>query len=156
MKGILCKVKSSLKRSSPTILTGIGVIGVVGTAVMAVRATPKALQIIEENTGYDHDGFMRSPSKKELVILTWRCYIPATLIGISTIACVIGINALNKRNQASLASAYAMLSETYKQYRNAAKAVYGGCRFKNQSSNGNGYICSCRWIFCIFLRFGFK
>lgn len=62
MKGLLGKAKSSLKRSSPTILTIIGVIGVVSTTVMAVKATPKALEIIEKNTEYDHDGVMCSPS----------------------------------------------------------------------------------------------
>lgn len=127
MKGtqLLSHTKSFLKRSSPTILTCVGVAGVIATSVMAVKATPKALRIIEENTGYNHDGVVGGPSKKEIIALTWHCYIPATLMGLSTIACIVGINALNKRNQASLASAYAILSESYQHYRGAAKAVYG-------------------------------
>lgn len=127
MKGtqLLSHTKSFLKRSSPTILTCVGVAGVIATSVMAVKATPKALRIIEENTGYNHDGVVVGPSKKEIIALTWHCYIPATLMGLSTIVCIVGINALNKRNQASLASAYAMLSESYQHYRGAAKAVYG-------------------------------
>jgi hypothetical protein len=52
-------------------------------------------------------------------------YIPALAIGVSTISCIFGANVLNKRNQASLVSAYAMLSESYKQYREAAKSLYG-------------------------------
>lgn len=125
MNGLLCKSKSYLKRSSPTILTCVSVIGVVATTVMAVKATPKALRIIEENTGYDHDGFISSPSKTEIIQLTWQCYIPAALVGLSTITCIVGINALNKRNQASLMSAYALLSESYQRYRKAANTVYG-------------------------------
>jgi hypothetical protein len=68
---------------------------------------------------------MFSPSKKEIIQLTWQCYIPAALVGLSTISCIFGANILNKRNQASLVSAYALLSESYQQYRKAAKTVYG-------------------------------
>ena len=37
------KFIGKLRRSSPAILTCLSVVGVVGTSVMAVRATPKAL-----------------------------------------------------------------------------------------------------------------
>lgn len=124
-QGLLHKTKTYLKRSSPTILTIVSAIGVVATTTLAVKATPKALQIIEENTGYDHDGVIFSPSKTEIVQLTWQCYIPAALVGLSTITCIFGINTLNKRNQASLTSAYALLNESYKYYRKAVNTVYG-------------------------------
>ena len=51
--------------------------------------------------------------------------IISVLLGVSTIACIFGANALNQKKQASLMSAYAMLNESYKQYRKAAKTVYG-------------------------------
>lgn len=122
MEKRLCKAKASLSRSSPIILTGLGVAGVIGTAVMAVRATPKALKLVEEKkrkTGKD------KLLAQELVLTTWKCYIPSALIGMTTITCIVGINVMSRKNQASLASAYAMLNESYKQYRNAAKSVYG-------------------------------
>lgn len=132
MNGLLRKSKSYLKRSSPTILTCVSVIGVVATTVMAVKATPKATRLIEQaevekslmlNQGSESlDGEL---TPLEIVRLTWQCYIPAALVGLSTITCIVGINALNKRNQASLVSAYALLNQSYQQYRNAAKAVYG-------------------------------
>lgn len=42
------KFIGKLRRSSPAILTCLSVVGVVGTSVMAVRATPKALQLIKD------------------------------------------------------------------------------------------------------------
>ena len=48
MKGIQ-KVKRSLKQASPAILTCIGAIGVVATSVMAVKATPKAISLLERS-----------------------------------------------------------------------------------------------------------
>lgn len=120
MKGL-----QRLKNASPAILTCLSVAGVIGTAVLAVKATPKAMQLVEERTGYNGEGVMERPTKKEAVQLTWKCYIPAGLVGLSTIACIVGINAISKRNQASLMSAYAMLSQAYQRYRKAAKTVYG-------------------------------
>ena len=61
----------------------------------------------------------------EVAQTTWKCYIPSILIGVGTITCIIGIGCMDKRNQVSLMSAYAMLNESYKQYRKSAKIVYG-------------------------------
>ena len=41
-------VKTFTKKHSPEILTGIGIAGMVTTTVLAVKATPKALRLIEE------------------------------------------------------------------------------------------------------------
>lgn len=118
----MSKFSMGLRRFSPTILTGLGVIGVVGTAVLSVRATPKALQLIKARKDELETDRL---TPKELMVTTWKCYIPSALVGASTIACIIGIGVLDKRNQAALTSAYAMVNESYKQYRQAAKKVYG-------------------------------
>ena len=103
-------------------MTIFGVVGVVSTAATAVRATPKALRLIKVKKDELKTDKL---TPMELVQTTWRCYIPSALIGAGTIACIVGIGVMDKRNQAALASAYAMLSESYKQYRQAAKKVYG-------------------------------
>ena len=41
-------VKTAMAKHSPEILTGIGIAGMIGTTVLAVKATPKALRLIEE------------------------------------------------------------------------------------------------------------
>lgn len=125
MKGLLSKTKSFLKRSSPTILTYFSVAGVVGTTVLAVKATPKAVELIKNDSRQNHNGDPYAYTKLEAVQSCWQCYIPASLVGLSTIACIFGANVLSKRNQTSLVSAYALLNQSYQQYRNAAKAVYG-------------------------------
>ena len=45
-----------LKRGSPTVLTCLGVAGVVATTVSAVRATPKAIEKIRKDSLINHDG----------------------------------------------------------------------------------------------------
>ena len=37
-----------IKKRSPEILTGFGIAGMITTTVLAVKATPKALKLIEE------------------------------------------------------------------------------------------------------------
>jgi hypothetical protein len=124
MKGVR-KTKLYLKRASPTILTCFGAIGVVATAVMAVRATSKAMRLCEELRLDKRSNQEEDPTNLEYVMATWICYIPAAAIGLSTISCIFGANVLNKRHQASLASAYALLNRSYRQYKEAAKSVYG-------------------------------
>ncbi len=121
LNSLFHRSKLHLKRASPTILTYLAAIGVVATSVMAVKATPKAMMLLEQAT--DEKG--EELTKLEVVRVAGPVYIPALAIGVSTISCIFGANVLNKRNQASLVSAYALLNQSYQQYRNAAKTVYG-------------------------------
>lgn len=115
--------KISTNKHIPTVLTIAGVCGVFGTAIMAVKATPKALKMLQMKKNELKED--EELSKVDTFLIVWKCYIPSFVIGLSTTACIIGIHVLDKRNQASLASAYAMLRESYKQYRDAVKQVYG-------------------------------
>lgn len=118
----MSKISTGLQRSSPTILTVLGITGVVGTAAMAVRETPKALRLVKVKKDELNKEKL---TPVELVRTTWKCYVPSVLIGVGTITCIVGIGVMDKRNQAALTSAYTMLNESYKQYRQAAKKVYG-------------------------------
>lgn len=121
MNNLLSNSKLFMKRNGSTILTCVGGAGVVATSVMAVKATPKALLLLEkaeEEKGEDL-------SKFEKVVVAGPAYIPSVLVGVSTIACIFGANVLNKRQQASLMSAYAMLDSSYKEYKNKVKDIFG-------------------------------
>lgn len=122
MKGLVPKVTLFLKRNSSTILTVIGAIGVVGTTVTAVRATPKALRLLEEETNNKGEPL----TNIEIVQIAAPTYIPTILVGGSTIGCIFGANILNTRQQAALTSAYALMDHTYKEYKNKVNELYGG------------------------------
>jgi hypothetical protein len=125
MKGLLSKTKSFLKRSSPTILTCFSIVGVVGTTVLAVKATPKAVELIKNDSRRNHDGDPYAYTKKEAIASAWKCYIPAAAFGVSTIACIVSANILNRRQQAALTSAYVLLNNSYKEYKNKLTELYG-------------------------------
>ena len=109
------------RRNASTILTCVGGAGVIATSVMAVQVTPKALRLLDEAEKKKGEEL----TKLESVRIAGPAYIPAVLVGVSTIACIFGANILNKRQQASMASAYALLNSSYKEYKNKVEEVYG-------------------------------
>lgn len=110
-----------LKRNTSTILTCVGGAGVVVTSVMAVKATPKALVLLDKAREEKGDDL----TTLEKVKAAAPVYIPSVLVGASTITCIFGANILNKRQQAALMSAYALLDNSYKEYKNKVEKLYG-------------------------------
>lgn len=113
--------KLFLRRNSPTILTFLGAAGVVATSIAAAKVTPKAMALLEKTKEEKGEEL----TKLEMVKVAGPAYIPAIAIGASTIACIFGANALNKKTQASIMSAYALLDTSYKQYKSKVKELYG-------------------------------
>lgn len=124
-KKIFNKTGLCIRKYSPVALSCIASIGVIVTAIMAAKATPKAVELIHADSKEKHDGDPNAYTKKEAIIAAWKCYIPAAAFGFSTIACIMGANALNRKQQAELASAYALIQNSYKKYREKLKEEYG-------------------------------
>lgn len=114
-------IQQFIKRNSATILTCVGGVGVIMTSVMAVKETPKALKLIEEAKKEKGEAL----TKLEVVKAAGPVYIPAIATGAATIACIFGANALNKQHQAALVSAYALIDNSYKEYKNKVKELHG-------------------------------
>lgn len=121
MNSLLSKSQMFLKRNSASILTCVGAAGVIATTVTAVKATPKALTLLEK--AKEEKG--EELTKLEVVKVAGPAYIPSVVLGVSTLACIFGANVLNKRGQASLMSAYALVDSSYKDYRKKVDELYG-------------------------------
>lgn len=113
--------KPFVKRNLPTILTTVGAVGVVATGVTSAKATPKAIKLLQQ--AEEKKGEKLTVIEK--VKAAGPVYIPSMIIGTATIACVFGSNAINKHRQEALISAYAVLDQSYKEYRNKVKDVLG-------------------------------
>lgn len=107
LKSFTESVQTMLTKHSPEILTGVGIAGMITTTVLAVRATPKALRLIEEKKEHSR----KEVKPIEVVKTCWKCYIPAAVTGTISIACLIGASSVNARRNTALATAY-KLSET--------------------------------------------
>lgn len=106
-----------LSKNSPHILTGLGCAGLLSTAILTAKATPKALMILEEEEVYREKKNFIPLTKFEKAKLTWKCYIPAGVVGITTMGCIVGANTVNAKRNAALASLYALSETAFRDYK---------------------------------------
>lgn len=100
--------KLNITKHSPEILTGIGIAGMITTTVLAVKATPKAMRLLEDRKcDLEEDELPAT----EVIKTTWKCYIPAAVTCALSLSCLIGASSVSLKRNAALATAY-KLSET--------------------------------------------
>lgn len=121
MNNLLQQSVSFCKRNASTILTYAGGIGVVATTVMAVKATPKAITLLEKAKEEKQEEL----TKVEKVRVAGPAYIPTIITGVATLTCIFGANVISKRQQAALVSAYTLVDSSYKEYKQKLKELYG-------------------------------
>ena len=111
-----------INKNSSLILSVCAGVGVITSTVLAVKATPKALELIEEEK---EERGLEELSIKDTIRVTWKEYIPTGISIMSTLSCIFGSAYLNRRMQASLISAYTILNESYNNYIEKTKELYG-------------------------------
>lgn len=122
---IASKTQRYTKKNASTILTCLGALGVVGTTLSAIKATPKAMKILVEQDIEKVTEDDRHPTVFEKALVVAPVYFPTILFGTATITCIFGANMLNKKQQAALTSAYAYLNTSFNEYKDKVKAIYG-------------------------------
>jgi ribosomal protein L9 len=125
MSALFKNVKMKLSKHSPEILTGLGIAGMIVTTVMAVRATPKALELIEakkEELELDSEEKLHPV---DVVKATWKCYVPAVVTGVTSTACLIGASSANLRRNTALATAYNLSATALSEYKEKVLETVG-------------------------------
>ena len=132
-------------KNSPSILAGLAICGTVTTAVMAGKGVLKAERVLrehemdddltekdifEDESGSHEVVYYRQPTKKEKLKLTWKCYIPAVLMGGATIACIISGNTISMRRNAALAAAYSLSEEAAREFKEKVVETLGEKKVK--------------------------
>ena len=140
LRDSIARASFSLRKNSPQIMVIAGVVGVVGSAVMACRATMKVGDILEESkvqvdaVHEKMEGILmtQEDAGKELAgihVRTWLrfavLYLPSVALGSASIAGILASsNMLRKRNMA-LAAAYATIDRGFKEYRARVAERFG-------------------------------
>ncbi len=106
-------LRTSIRKHSPEILTGIGIGGMITSVIFAVRATPKALVLLEEKKKEAHTDKLK---RTEVIKTAWKCYIPSIAIGAVSIGCIVGGSAVSTKRNAALAAAYSISESALKLY----------------------------------------
>lgn len=115
------QTKRAAKKNSPVILTAVGLTGMVTSTVLAVKATPLALDLIHEAEFEKGEEL----TKTEVVKATWKPYMPAVGTAIFSMACIIGANSIHMRRSAALATAYKLSQSALHEFKDKAIEVVG-------------------------------
>ena len=127
LTNVIKNIQTTLTKHSPEILTGIGIAGMVSTTVLAVKATPKALRLIENAENELSNERCEDVKLKmlDIVKLVWPCYIPAVITCGVSIACLIGGTTVNVKRTAALATAYKISETALNEYKDAVVETIG-------------------------------
>ena len=119
-------IRSVSSKHSPEILTGIGIAGMITTTILAVKATPKALQLIAEAEDKKFDnGHGEALTKVEVVKTAWKPYIPAAVTGVTSAMCLIGASKVSLKRNAALATAYKLSETAFAEYKEKVVETIG-------------------------------
>ena len=136
--GAFSKVGFQLKKHSPEILVGVGVIGAIGSAVLACRATLKVNDVLDETKtsidkihvakekGVTEAGqeYSEQDSKKDLALVYAqtgikfaKLYGPSVILGGLSLTSILASHRIMRTRNAALAAAYATVDTAFKGYR---------------------------------------
>lgn len=123
-------------KNSPTILFGLGVVGVVGTVVLACRATLKLEDVLDDaqhNMMEAESPLLSANDRKKAKAFAYGqaagrvglLYAPAIGLGVLSIAALTGSHNMQRTRIAGLTAAYAALDKGFSEYRKRVTNEYG-------------------------------
>lgn len=122
IKTIAKSVWAGAKKHSPEILIGMGIAGAASSVIFAVKATPKAMILLEEKR---QELGVEKLEAKEIIKTASPVYIPtAVSFGVS-VACIVGASSVNARRNAALTAAYTLSESTLRTYRDKVLETVG-------------------------------
>lgn len=122
---IVKNVQMIVSKRSPEILTGIGIAGMITTTILAVKATPKALDLIAKKEDELDLNTEERLTPIETVKVAWKPYIPAVATGIISVTCLIGASSVSAKRTAALAAAYQISETALTEYRDKVVETIG-------------------------------
>lgn len=154
VKNAISSVGKAVEQKSPAILTGIGIGSFVGCAILAVKATPKAIQLMDLKAQEKYGEFLRTDGKTayetyeewldiedltvvpprvyfevlspvEVVKSTWKVYIPAVGLGVVGIVCLIGAARVSSARNAAFAGAASIAEKALYEYQQKVIDILG-------------------------------
>lgn len=154
VKNAIANVGKVVEQKSPAVLTGIGIGSFVGCAVLAVKATPKAIQLmdlkaqekyielLEPNDSAEYETYEEwlgveerrivQPSvyfqiltPVEVIKSTWRAYAPSVGLGVVGIVCLIAAARVSSARNAAFAGAASIAEKALYEYQQKVIDILG-------------------------------
>lgn len=115
---------TTLSNNSPVILTTMGATGLVATAVLAAKGGMDARWMLIDREGAYSEMLPRERLWEQTKD-TWKHYIPAVTVGLSSLACIIGAHNIHTRRQAAIMGLYSVTDKAYREYQEKVKEQIG-------------------------------
>lgn len=116
------QTKASVSKRKPEILMVVGIGCMVTSTVTAIKATPKAIQLLE---AAKEEQEVEELTPVETVKATWKCYIPTAVSGVVGISCLIGASSVSAKRSAALATAYKLSETAFAEYKDKVAETIG-------------------------------
>jgi Family of unknown function (DUF6353) len=136
-RGVGRKVLTA-KKNSPHIFFALGVVGTVGSAVLACRATLKLSDTLDEvkeeveKAKESQDGAAVDAQQRDMAFVyakgslkLAKLYAPSVVLGTASIVALTGSHIQLSRRNSALIGAYAALQSAYDSYRERVREVLG-------------------------------
>lgn len=136
------------KEKSPEILLGVGIVGFIGTVVVACKATPRAEEVLEYHRAriaeiHEAKEVVEKEPEKELEydeglyrqdigvrylktgVSLVKLYAPAIALGALSLTCIMASRNIMRKRYAGVVAAYNALDKVIKEYRKRVREEYG-------------------------------
>jgi len=127
------------QRSSPGVLLGVGIVGMVGTTILACRATLKMEEVLDEAKEkldmartLEHVEYSEKDRKRDVSLIYFqsgvkiaKLYSPAIIVGVCSIAALTKSHQILTTRNTAIMAAYTALDRGFTEYRARVVNKYG-------------------------------
>lgn len=117
IKAIGIVVEKFIKKNGPTLLMSAGLVSFGGAIYATGKATVKSVR--------DVDSMEETPSKMDIVKAEWKNYIPAAVLTVTGVGCVVAANHMQLVRIETIATAYALNKKELDTYKGKVKELLG-------------------------------
>lgn len=110
VRSLIKQAQHHVRSNSPAYLAGLAISGVIGTAYLTGRVAYRIGRYEEKITG-------EIDPIQARIKHHWKKFIPPTLVGIGTVACVVGATKIGYRRTAALTAAYSLSERAFSEYK---------------------------------------
>lgn len=137
-------LKVQVHMHKPTIFTVVGIIGIGGSIYTAIKATPKALEVMAQAEAQKYNDISKdhtpTPDECKLTLLEktkciWKLYLPCAVSSTAAITCFISANSINTKRLATMTTAYQLSETAFKRYKDEVIQTIGEKKEQTIQSN---------------------
>ncbi|MFU8786314.1 MAG: DUF6353 family protein [Candidatus Izemoplasmataceae bacterium] len=144
MKNNLLKTfKPILAKYEPEILMTMGISGMLFATIWGVKATIKAQNIVDEKVqdlnkkweeeitlGKKPNELLYKLTRKDILKLTWKLYVPVVVGTAVSIPCIVAGNRVSNKRNMALAAAYTLSETALQEYQDKTKEIIGDKKYE--------------------------